>query len=241
MTPRPPMASVPSAAPDSFAPRPIQAVFFDIGETLINEGEIYGRWADWLGVPRHTFLTKLGALLATGGDHRDLFEYFRPGFDLEAEEKRRAEVGVPNGFGPDDLYPDARACLSALRGQGLYVGIAGNQPVEAAAQMEALGLDADVVGISDVWGIRKPSQEFFERCAQLADVLPEHVLYVGDRIDNDVRPALEHGMLAAFLRRGPWGHVQEGLRDEREALGRCLFVLDDLASLPGLVERHNAP
>ncbi|MFA1548481.1 HAD family hydrolase [Actinomadura chokoriensis] len=218
-------------------PPRIQAVFFDIGETLVNEAEIYGRWADWLGVPRHTFLSKLGAVLAQGGDHMDLFEYFRPGFDLADEERRRAEAGVPNGFGPDDLYPDARACLSGLRDQGLYVGIAGNQPVEAAAQMAALGLDADVVGISEVWGISKPSYEFFERCAQLADTLPDRVLYVGDRIDNDVRPALEYGMRVAFLRRGPWGHIQE----DDDALSKCLFVLDDLVGLPKLVAEYNAP
>ncbi|MDL4775929.1 MULTISPECIES: HAD family hydrolase [Thermomonosporaceae] len=219
------------------APAPIQAVFFDIGETLVNEGEIYGRWADWLGVPRHTFLAKLGAVLATGGTHMDLFEYFRPGFDLEAEQRRRAEAGVPNGFGPGDLYPDARACLAALRAQGLFVGVAGNQPVEAAAQFAALGLEADVVGISDVWGIEKPSREFFERCARLAGAPPGRVLYVGDRIDNDVRPALDHGMRAAFLRRGPWGHIQ---RDDG-TLSEALFVLDDLAGLPGLVAGLNAP
>ncbi|MEU5877451.1 HAD-IA family hydrolase [Spirillospora sp. NPDC047279] len=209
----------------------IEAVFFDIGETLVNEGEIYGRWADWLGVPRHTFLTKLGAVLATGGTHMDLFEYFRPGFDLEVEEKRRAEAGVANGFGPGDLYPDARDCLARLRAQGLYVGIAGNQPAAAGEQMEALRLDADVVGISEIWGVEKPSAEFFERCAQLAGVLPERVLYVGDRIDNDVRPALAFGMQVAFLRRGPWGHIQH----DDEALARCRFVLDDLAGLPDLV------
>ncbi|MFD0905630.1 HAD family hydrolase [Actinomadura sediminis] len=218
-------------------PRAVQAVFFDIGETLINEGEIYGRWADWLGVPRHTFLTKLGAFLATGKTHMDLFEYFRPGFDLEAEEKARRAAGVPNGFGPGDLYPDARACLAGLREQGLFVGIAGNQPVEAAAQTEALGLDADVIGISDVWGVQKPAHEFFERCAQLADVLPEHVLYVGDRIDNDVRPAIAFGMRAAFLRRGPWGHIQE----DDGVLRECQFVLDDLTGLPDLVRDLNAP
>jgi FMN phosphatase YigB (HAD superfamily) len=216
---------------------PLQAVFFDIGETLINEGEIYGRWADWLGVPRHTFLAKLGALLATGGTHMDLFTYFRPGFDLAEEQRRRTESGVPNGFGPDDLYPDARACLAGLRDQGLYVGIAGNQPVRAAEQMAALGLEADVVGISDVWGVSKPDLEFFERCARLADLPPDRILYVGDRIDNDVRPALEFGMRAAFLRRGPWGHIQQ----DDGALRECLFVLDDLTDLPKLVAQHNAP
>ncbi|WP_433328541.1 HAD family hydrolase [Spirillospora sp. CA-294931] len=219
-------------APDA----PLAAVFFDIGETLVSENEIYGRWADWLGVPRHTFLTKLGALLATGGSHGDLFEYFRPGFDLETEEKRRAEAGAPNGFGPADLYPDARDCLAALRAQGLFVGVAGNQPVAAAEQFAALGLAADVVGISDVWGVQKPAPAFFERCADLAGVEPGRVLYVGDRIDNDVRPALAAGMRAAFLRRGPWGHIQ---RDD-EALARCLFVLDDLVRLPELVAEVNA-
>jgi FMN phosphatase YigB (HAD superfamily) len=214
----------------------IRAVFFDIGETLVNEGEIYGRWADWLGVPRHTFLAKLGALLATGGTHMDLLEYFRPGFDLDKEQRRRAEAGVPNGFGPSDLYPDARGCLAALRAQGLFVGVAGNQPVEAAEQFAALGLEADVVGISDVWGLQKPAQAFFARCAELAGLPADRVLYVGDRIDNDVRPSLAYGMQAAFLRRGPWGFIQS----DDEALERCTFVLDDLEGLPGLVAAHNA-
>ncbi|MFC5744183.1 HAD family hydrolase [Actinomadura rugatobispora] len=216
--------------------REIRAVFFDIGETLINEGEIYGRWADWLGVPRHTFLTKLGALLATGGTHMDLLEYFRPGFDLEKEQRRRVEAGVPNGFGPADLYPDARGCLTALRAQGLFVGVAGNQPVEAAEQFAALGLEADVVGISDVWGLQKPDPAFFARCEELAGVPARQVLYVGDRVDNDVRPSLAYGMQAAFLRRGPWGFIQ----GDDEALEGCTFVLDDLEGLPALVAAHNA-
>ncbi|MEW2358049.1 HAD family hydrolase [Spirillospora sp. NPDC029432] len=214
---------------------PIRAVFFDIGETLINEAEIYGRWADWLGVPRHTFLTKLGSILATGGTHMDLLEYFRPGFDLEKEQRRRAEAGVPNGFGPADLYPDAAPCLARLRSQGLYVGVAGNQPVEAGEQFAALGLEADVVGISDVWGVQKPAREFFARCAELAGVPAGEILYVGDRVDNDVRPALAFGMQAAFLRRGPWGFIL----DDPAALAECTFVLDDLESLPDLVAARN--
>jgi FMN phosphatase YigB (HAD superfamily) len=213
----------------------IEAVFFDIGETLVNEGEIYGRWADWLGVPRHTFLTKLGAILADGGSHVDLFEYFRPGFDLEIEEKRRAEAGMPNGFAAEDLYPDARACVSGLRALGLFVGVAGNQPAQAAEQFAALGLDVDVVGISALWGVEKPAPEFFARCVEAAGRPAERILYVGDRIDNDVRPTLEAGLQAAFLRRGPWGFIQ---RDEA-ALRRCRFRLDSLAELPALVAELN--
>lgn len=214
---------------------PIEAVFFDIGETLINEGEIYGRWADWLEVPRHTFLAKLGAVLATGGTHMDVFEHFRPGFDLATEEKGRRDAGVANGFGITDLYPDVHDCLAGLRSQGLFIGVAGNQPIEAGEQFAALSLDVDLVGISDVWGVSKPDPAFFERCVAESRVPPQRILYVGDRIDNDVLPALAFGMRAAFLRRGPWGHIQ---RDD-VALARCTFVLDDLAGLAALVGAYN--
>lgn len=213
----------------------IEAVFFDIGETLINEGEIYGRWADWLGVPRHTFLTKLGAILVNGGSHSDLFEYFRPGFDLETEEKARSTAGMPNGFTADDLYPDVRSCLSGLRGQGLFVGVAGNQPTQAAEQFAALALDVEVIGISALWGVEKPAPEFFARCVESARRPPEQVLYVGDRIDNDVLPALESGLRVAFLRRGPWGYLQRN----DQVLERCLFRLDSLTGLPDLVAGYN--
>jgi hypothetical protein len=30
---------------------PIRAVWFDVGEVLINETREYGTWADWLGIP----------------------------------------------------------------------------------------------------------------------------------------------------------------------------------------------
>jgi len=219
----------------------ITGVFFDIGETLINENEIYGSWADWLDVPRHTFLTKLGALLATGGSHRDLFEYFRPGFDLDAEERRRAEAGVANGFGLGDLYPDAHDCLHELHEQGLYVGIAGNQPARAGEQFEALGLEYDLLGISELWGVSKPDPAFFARCAAESGLAPDEILYVGDRIDNDVRPALDVGMRVAFLRRGPWGNIQLDDPSSKEPLARCTFLLDDLAELPALILAHNAP
>ena len=33
----------------------IAAVFFDVGETIVDESHEYGTWADWLGVPQHTF------------------------------------------------------------------------------------------------------------------------------------------------------------------------------------------
>jgi hypothetical protein len=83
----------------------LRAVVFDIGETLIDESAEYGAWADWLGVPRHTFSAMFGAVIALGDDYRDTFQHFRPGFDLAVERLRREEAGVPEYFDDGDFLP----------------------------------------------------------------------------------------------------------------------------------------
>jgi hypothetical protein len=57
----------------------IRAVVFDVGECLVDETREYGTWADWLGVPRHTFHAVFGAVIAQGRDYREVFQEFRPG------------------------------------------------------------------------------------------------------------------------------------------------------------------
>ncbi len=96
----------------------IRAAVFDVGECLVNEGREYGTWADWLGVPRHTFSAVFGAVVAQGLDYRDTFQVFRPGFDLAEEREKRTAAGKPEWFGEDDLYADVRPTLSTLRLMG---------------------------------------------------------------------------------------------------------------------------
>jgi N-acetyl-D-muramate 6-phosphate phosphatase len=33
----------------------VVAVVLDVGETLLDDTREFGAWADWIGVPRHTF------------------------------------------------------------------------------------------------------------------------------------------------------------------------------------------
>ncbi|MGW5263023.1 HAD family hydrolase [Microbispora sp. NPDC004025] len=213
----------------------LEAVFFDVGETLVDETREYGTWADWLGVPRHTFSAVFGAVIARGGDYRDTFQHFRPGFDLHAERERRVREGQAETFGEENLYPDARLCLAELREMGLRVGLAGNQTARAETILRALDLPVDVIGTSDGWGVEKPDTSFFDRLVAEAGCPAESVLYVGDRLDNDIRPAQKSGLRTALVRRGPWGHI---LRDETAARA-CLFHVDSLAELPALVRKHN--
>ena len=75
----------------------------------------------------------------------------------------------------------------------------------------------------------KPDPDFFAlTLSLLGDPEPGQVAYVGDRIDNDVRPSAAAGMRAVWLRRGPWGIVPD--REPQEA---ALVV----HSLSELVER----
>jgi HAD superfamily hydrolase (TIGR01549 family) len=212
--------------PDGVAP---SVVVFDIGEVLIDESRVWAIWSGLLGVSPLTFAAVLGAAITQGGDHLDVFPHIAPNIDWEDfldEHERRY-----GGFHEEDLYTDAVPCLTELRELGFRVIIAGNQPAIRSEQLRALELPQELIITSAELGAGKPDQAFFTgllRAGELSD--PSDVLYVGDRVDNDVLPAAAMGMRTCWLRRGPWGHLQE-LPDDVEPD----LVLDGLGELPLLL------
>ncbi|GAA3450554.1 HAD family hydrolase [Dactylosporangium matsuzakiense] len=211
--------------------RPIRAVYFDVGETLINESTEYGTWADWLGVPRHTFSAVFGQVIAQGHDYREVFQHFRPGFDLATERQRRADAGLAEHFNGRDLYPDVRSCIAELKAAGLFVGVAGNQTARAGRLLHELNLGVDLIATSDDWGAEKPNSAFFRALIQSAPCPAEQIAYVGDRLDNDILPARAAGLVTVFVKRGPWGYYyatrpevqQADIRvDGLQGLAKCL-------------------
>ena len=106
----------------------------------------------------------------------------------------------------DDWYPDALPCIERLRAAGYRVGASGNTPAFVEDDLRAL---VDFVGSSARWGVQKPDPAFFARVVELAGVEPGMIAYVGDRVDNDVGPAIAAGMVGVHIRRGPWGYLQE--------------------------------
>lgn len=214
----------------------VRAVVFDVGETLIDETRIWTRWAERLGVPALTFLGVLGGCAALDLPHRRAFEVVRPGFALDDELARWATEdpdGLRENFDAEDLYPDVRPALSALRDAGLTVVVAGNQPPQARAALEAMDLPVDAIRTSDEWGVEKPEPGFFDKVVELAGVPASRVAYVGDRLDNDVVPAAEAGMLPILVRRGPWGY----LHAERPEAA-TVPIVDSLLELPELLTRR---
>jgi HAD superfamily hydrolase (TIGR01549 family) len=185
----------------------IRLVVFDVGETLVDESRMWGEWADWLGVTRLTLFAALGAVIAARQHHRQVFDLVHPGIDLRREQQERQSRGDRTRIETRDLYPDVVPVLTRLRAAGLLVGLAGNQPVDAEAELQALGLPVDFVASSERWGVQKPDTAFFRRMVAEAGVAPHETAYVGDRLDNDVLPAIAAGMTGVFIRRGPWGVI----------------------------------
>jgi HAD superfamily hydrolase (TIGR01662 family) len=198
-------------------------ICLDVGETLIDETRLWSIWADTLGIPRLTFMSAFGAVIAGGGEHRGVFELVnRPDW----EEHMARVQALYGGFQAEDLYPDALRALDELRVAGYRIAIVANQPVERTAELLALGVRAEVLAMSDELGVWKPQPAFFERVLELmGGPDPSTVVYVGDRIDNDVLPAAAIGMRAVWLRRGPWGVIP------RSAPPEAHLVVDSLDEL----------
>jgi FMN phosphatase YigB (HAD superfamily) len=99
-------------------------------------------------------------------------------------------------------------------------------------QLRSLGIEAEVLAMSGEMGVAKPDPAFFTRALELmGEPPPGSVAYVGDRIDNDVVPAAAAGMRAVWIRRGPWGVIQQPPAGVDPAL--VVDSLDELAARIG--------
>jgi HAD superfamily hydrolase (TIGR01549 family) len=209
------------------------AICLDIGEVLIDETRVWSTWADVLGIPRFTLMGAIGGAIARGGDHRDAFALL----GVDGWAAREPEVqAVYAGFRSEDLYPDALPAVAALRASGRRVAVIGNQPARRREELLALGLDVDVVAMSEELGVEKPDPAFFTAVTErLGEPDPAAIAYVGDRVDNDVRPAAAAGMTAVWLRRGPWGVLGE------DVSGAATLVVGSLSDLAALAVPGAAP
>lgn len=203
---------------------------FDIGETLVDESRLWCSWADWLHLPHLTLLGLIGAAIERDVQPRDVLHELCPGVDLAAERRRRREAGCPDEFTAADLYPDVQPALSALQRVGYRVGIAGNQPAAWEDFLRAVPLPQPLAccASSGTWRVSKPHPEFFARICDEVSLPAARVAYVGDRLDYDVLPALEAGMVAVHLRRGPWGYRHA----TRPGIERATLRVDTLMQLP---------
>jgi len=81
------------------------------------------------------------------------------------------------------------------------LGIIANQPSNVIDVLQDHGiLDYfKVIAVSQSLGMSKPDDRFFRWALAQANCSPEQALMIGDRIDNDIRPARALGMRTLWL------------------------------------------
>ncbi len=206
----------------------IKAVVFDQGETLINETRFWSSVAAYAGVPDFTLFGVLGGLIERRENHRSVFSIMQiesvdPGIIGYQVEQR-------------DLYPDVIRTLTRLKHDGYILATAGNQSANVEGEMAGLDLPVVLNATSAGWGLSKPDPAFFLKIAEELKLEPAEILYIGDRLDNDVLPALGVGMHAAFIRRGPWGYLHSTWPE----IADVKHQITDLGQIPQVIAEIEA-
>ena len=141
-------------------------------------------------------------------------------------EVRAAVRRVPGGR---PVPRRAARHLGAAR-RGLRVSVIANQPTErGCASCAPSAWTPRCMAMSEEMGVAKPDAAFFVRALELmGGPDPGDVAYVGDRPDNDVRPAAAAGMRAVWLRRGPWGVISAEAPGAHARVGSLTELVDRL-------------
>src|SRR5260221_4083523 len=101
------------------------------------------------------------------------------------------------------LLPDAPPTLRAFASR-YKLGVVADSPPSGLESLRRDGL-ADlfsVIALSDIVGVEKPNLRLYQYALEKTGVPASRTVHVGNRLDNDVRPAQKLGMRTVWLLRG---------------------------------------
>jgi len=132
--------------------------------------------------------------------------------------------------------PQTAETLTALKKFGLKLGIVSNTFVNGHSlerHLRQLGiLDFFTVRIySYEFNFRKPDIQIFKIAAERIGEMAENILYVGDRIDTDIKPAIKAGMKAV---------LKAAYTNDGKKTPKGVWKIRQLTELPALIEKINA-
>ena len=193
-------------------------VVLDVGETLVDETRVFRTWAEIFGLPELTLMAVLGGSISNANDAdgwRRFFELIQHPDWQDSRPDFEARYGA---LRPDDLYPDALRAIDGLKERGYRVAITANQPARRHAELEALGVRVEAMGMSDAMGVFKPE----------AGVLRAHA-----------RPARLSVTGRRRVRRRPGRQRRAAIRGGRDA--RRLAPARSVGAAARGSRRHRAP
>ena len=133
------------------------------------------------------------------------------------------------------VEPDTKETLNNLKNSGLKLGIVSNTFVSG----DSLEKHMELVGILDFFeprlysyefDFRKPDPRIFRIAAERIGETPDNILFVGDRIDTDIKPALKVDMQAA---------LKTAYTNNGKKIPKGAWKINHISELPDLIEKIN--
>ncbi|MHC4396209.1 MAG: HAD family hydrolase [Planctomycetota bacterium] len=133
------------------------------------------------------------------------------------------------------VEPDIVETLTALKELGLKLGIVSNTFVHGSSlekHLEQLGiLDFFAVRVySYQFDFRKPDARIFIKAVDKIDERLPNTLFVGDRINKDIKPALMLDMPAV---------LKDAYTNASRKVPKGVWKINKLAELPALIKKNN--
>ena len=241
--------------------RQIEAVIFDLGETLLNFGRLdRGTLFEKALLSSYSYLKELSQpvgsyrayrLFHTWGIRWHLLRSWITGDDFDSLELLKA-YGHKRNFHLDErqweelnwrwyqelseagrVEPGTADALRQLGERGLKVGLLSNTFVhksclERHLEREGLLQFLPERFYSYDFDYRKPDVRIFQEVARKMGVVAERTIYVGDRVDNDVKGSLAAGMLPV---------LKKAYTNENTKIPEHTQQIATIAELPELIWR----
>ena len=178
----------------------IKWIFFDMGHTLLDEDEVHIARLEELNEELGGTLPPAEDLLA------EMVEFGTKGARSpfgSVAKKYGAKRHYPYSPALEVPFPETEEALRKLSAK-YKLGIIANQRGGSAHRLQAHGLMKyiDFVYSSEEMGRSKPAPDLFLSALDTLGCAPGEACMVGDRIDNDIRPAKRIGMKTVRLRKG---------------------------------------
>jgi len=174
----------------------IRWIFFDIGSTLVDEEEAY----------KHRIRDMIRGTPVTFEQFWDKrIQFAKEGYNGDQKAIEYFGLNKTPWHSEDEVpFDDCEETIRALCDRGYQLGIIANQKPGAKDRLDAWGLGQyfSVIASSAELGVSKPDKEIFLQALTTADCKPENAVMVGDRLDNDIRPAKELGMKTIWIKKG---------------------------------------
>ncbi len=135
------------------------------------------------------------------------------------------------------VEPDIKDTLVRLKDMNLGLAILSNTFINGSALERHL----TQFGILDFFDIRlysyqfrfrKPSRRIFSAAVEKIGLPAQNIMFVGDRINADIRPALKLGMTAV---------LKQAYTNHAKRLPPAAHKIENLSQLPALIQKINTP